>query len=220
MATVLDFSILTNFSAIFIFLSLFLVGWGLMLKIDVFKLGEEGKKIYSLLAFAFAFIAIMSPGVVELFAFAIPWFAVLTGVAFFMLFFAMIFNPDLDTKWLINQGSVYGFLITFVVIIILFSFSAVFGQTLLETQPGVGGQGLSDADRIQGQTVPADSFVPADEIQESELEGQVGVSNAGGRSPEGRDVGSEIILTLFHPNVLGMLFVLLLATVTMLMIAR
>lgn len=220
MAAVLDFGILTNFSVIFIFLAVFITSWGLLLKIDFFKLGGDGKRLYSVMAFAIAFLVILSPGVVELLAFTIPWFTILIFIAFFMLFFAMIFDANLDTGWLINQGSVYGFLITFVVIILLFGLAGVFGQDLLETQPGVGAGELSDADRIRGESVPADEFIPADQVSESELQGQVGVSNVGGRAPAERDIGSEIILTLFHPSILGMLFVLVLATVTMLLIAR
>jgi hypothetical protein len=217
-STVLDFGILTNFSFIFIFLAVFLAGWGLLLKIDFFKLGNEGRKLYSVMAFALSFIVILSPGVVELLAFMIPWLTIVLFIAFFMLFFAMVFNPDLDTAWLIGQGPVYGFLITFVVIILLFGLSGVFGQDLLEAQPGVGG--VSDADLIRGEALPADEFVPVGDAPTSPLEGQVGASNAGGHAPQERDIGSEIILTLFHPSILGMFFVLLLATVTMLLIAR
>ena len=220
MTTVLDFGILTNFSFIFIFLAVFLVGWGLLLKVDFFKLGAEGRRIYSVIAFALAFIVILSPGIVELLSFMIPWLTVILFITFFMLFFAMIFDQNLDTQWLINQGTVYGFLITFVVIILLFGLSGVFGQQLLEAQPGVGGGELSDADRVRAEGMPADQFVPAEQAPSSPLEGQVGASNAGGHAPEQRDIGSEIILTLFHPNILGMLFVLILATVTMLLIAR
>lgn len=216
MATVLDFGILTNFSGVFIFLLIFLGVWALFIKIDFFNMGEAGRRIYSIMAFAIAFLVILSPGAVELFAFAIPWFAILLFIAFFMLFFSMMFNPDLDTGWLINQGVVYGFLITFVVIIMLFAFAAVFGQTLLETQPGVENGGTSE---FSSDGLPADSFVPEDEVPPSELEGQVGVSNAASGSTD-RNIGEEIILTLFHPNILGMLFVLVLAAVTMLLIAK
>lgn len=216
MATVLDFSILTNFSVVFIFLTVFLAGWGMFLKTDFFNLGEKGKRIYSVMAFALAFLVVLSPTVVEIFAFAIPWLTVLLFLAFFMLFFVLMFNPDFDTGWLIEQGTTYGFLITFVVIIMLFAFANSFGQDLLETQPGVG----EDIDRIQGESLPADSFVAEEDVQPGELETQNGVSNAGSGAPVQRDIGSNIVLTLFHPKVLGMFFVMVLATVTMLLIAR
>ncbi len=208
MTTVLDYSILTNFSIIFIFLAIFIAGWGLLIKIDFFKLGSEGKKLYSVMAFALAFLVIMSPGAVQIFSFAIPWFTILLFIAFFMLFFAMVFNPDLDTGWLMNQGVVYGFLITFTVIIMLFAFANAFGQDLLEAQPGVSG-----AEQVEG---PSDEFVPVDDVDQP----RASASGSGGPAPADRDLGSNIILTLFHPKILGMLFVFLLATVTMLLIAR
>ena len=217
MATVLDFSILTNFSAVFIFLTIFLAGWGLFLKTDFFGLGDEGKKVYSLMAFALAFLVILSPTVIEIFAFAIPWLTLLLFIAFFMLFFVLMFNPDFETGWLINQGTTYGFLITFVVIIMLFAFANSFGQDLLEQQPGYT-EGQQVADQVDAQGMPQDTFVPEDEVQESTLEGQQGVSNAAG-GPAQRDIGSNIVLTIFHPKVLGMFFVLVLATITMLLIA-
>ncbi len=212
MSTVLDYSILSDFSIIFIFLTVFLAGLGLMRYIDFFKMGSDSK-LYAVLAFALSFIVVMSPTVVDIFTFAIPWLSIVLLIGFFLLFFAKMFNTDLDTAYLIGQGPVYGFLIAFVVIIFLFALSFSFGQDLLEEQPG-----FRDLDRIQGETVPRDTFVPEGQVPPA-FEGQSSVSQQRAAQDQ-RDLGSNIVLTLFHPRILGMLFVILIATATILLIAR
>ena len=213
MATVLDFSILSNLSVIFIFIAVFIGGWGLLSMIDIFGFKDEGrKKIYAVLAFALAFLVILSRPVLGLVAFSIPWFSVILFVAFFMLFFAKMFDPGLDTASLIKDTRVYGFLIFFVGVVVLFALGGVFGQALLEQSTGV-----SDADRITGVTTPVDSFVPADEFVDQaprSIEGSVTPPAAS------NSFAANIVLTLFHPKILGMLFMMLLGTITILLLAR
>ena len=206
---VLDFSILSSLSVIFVFLAVFITGWGVSMMIDPFKLGDDRKKIYSLLAFALAFIIILSRPVLAIISFSIPWFTVLLMIGFFMLFFSKMLSPDLDVSELAGKPNVYGFLIFFTGIILLFGMAGVFGQSLLEKQPGV-----TAADQITGETQPTDQFVPVDEFVPQEKQGVSAVV-----APQG-DLGSNIVLTLFHPNVLGMLFMLILATITILLIGR
>ncbi len=210
MATVLDISILSNLSIIFAFIAIFTAGWGLLYLVNPFGFKDDNKKkVYSVLAFALAFIVILSPIALGLIIFSIPWLTVILMAAFFLLFFARIFNPNMETGKLIEKPVVYGFLIFFTAIVFLFGLGGIFGQDLLETQPGVSDQ----VDQATGQTVPADSFVPVGEIRPA--------PNGGGQgAPVSNDFGSNLILTLFHPNILGMLFMLMLGTITILLIGR
>lgn len=210
MATVLDISILSNLSIIFVFVAIFTAGWGLLYLVNPFGFKDDNKKkVYSVLAFALAFIVILSPIVLGLIVFSIPWLTVILMAAFFLLFFAKIFDPGLPTQDLIGKPVVYGFLIFFTALVFLFGMGGIFGQALLETQPGVGEQ----VDQATGQTVPADSFVPVGEVRPAP-------SGNGAPASGSQDFGSNLILTLFHPNILGMLFMLLLGTVTILLIGR
>lgn len=210
MATVLDISILSNLSIIFVFIAVFVAGWGLLYFVNPFGFKDENKKkVYSVLAFALAFIVILSPAVLGLMVFSIPWLTIILMGAFFLLFFAKMFDPNLPTKDLIGKPVVLGFLIFFTALVFLFGMGGIFGQALLETQPGVA----EEVDRATGQNGPTDSFVPVHEMRPS---------NGGTpRTPtQSEDFGANLILTLFHPNILGMLFMLLLATITILLLAR
>lgn len=180
--------------------------------IDPFKTGDKNKSIYALLAFALSFLVMLSPSFLAMFRFAIPWFSLLILVGFFMLFFFSMFSDNYDLGWLGKQPVVYGFVIFFVAIIIIFAFANAFGQDLLEAQPGV-----TDADRIQGDTRPVDEFVPAEDFDSLET-GRTGDTAV--PTTQANDLGSNIVLTLFHPKILGTLFMLLLATITILLIGR
>ena len=98
MATVLDTSILGNLSLVFVFLILFAGGWGLLRLINPFRIKDEKMSLYALLAFALAFIVMLSPSVINIITFSIPWFTVIMMVAFFMLLFAQMFSTDYDFK--------------------------------------------------------------------------------------------------------------------------
>lgn len=219
MATVLDFSVLSSLSIVFVFVAIFVGAWGLLMMLNPFNFDEKKKNVYSVLAFALAFIFILSRPVVSVISFSIPWFAVLVIITFFMLFFTKMIDPGFDTAALPKEPVVYGFLIAFTVIIVLFGMAATFGQDLLEAQPGV-----SDADVIRGETRPTDTFVPVDEDPAVVAERQIttgGIPVNGAVTPTASsNIGSNIILTLFHPKILGMLFMMVLATMTILLIGR
>ncbi len=207
MATVLDISILNNLSIVFVFVAVFTAGWGLLYFVNPFGFKDDNKKkVYSVLAFALTFIVILSPTVLGLIVFSIPWLTMVLMVAFFLLFFAKMFDTGLATDKLIRMPVVYGFLIFFVAVIVLFGLGGTFGQTLLETQPGVADQ----VDAANGQTTPTDTFIPAGEVRPAPSQPLTQES----------DFGTNLILTLFHPNILGMLFLMVLGTVTILLLAR
>lgn len=215
MATVLDFSILSSLSIIFIFIATFIASWGVTLAIDPFKLKDQGKKIYAILAFALSFIVILYKPVLSIIAFSIPWFAIVLMIGFFMIFFIQMFSTDLDLKYLVKHPSVWGFLIFFVVVIFLFALSNSIGQELLEQQVGP-----TDADLIQGNFGATDEFIPVEEYDNGGGPGAVNSASVSAQPGNTGTVGNNIVLTLFHPKILGMLFMMLLGTITMLMIAK
>jgi hypothetical protein len=220
MATVLDFTILSSLSIIFVFIAVFIGAWALMMMVNPFSFKDDAKKkTYSVMAFALAFLVIMSPPVLSIIVFSVPWFALLLIVAFFLLFFAKVVGPKGVPDDLSKQSVVYGFMIFFTVVIILFGLANSFGQVLLEEQPGYG----ADADRIRGDVRPVDTFSPTDEAEmpgtfDPDSPPPVNQRPAGAIAQD--DIASNIVLTLFHPRILGMLFMMLLATITMLLIAK
>ncbi len=209
MATVLDFSILGSLSVVFVFLAVFIGAWGLLSTTDMLGLKDK-KSVYAVLALAIAFLVVLSQNVLNLVAFTMPWFAVLTFVGFFMLFFAKMFNPNLNGAELIRKSEVHGFLIFFTAIIVIFGLANSFGQQLLEKQPGV-----TTADQISGNTMPTNTFVPVNQSSATNAS-----NTASTTAPSTGNIGSNIVLTIFNPKILGMLFMMLLGTVTILLIAR
>lgn len=214
MATVLDFSILGSLSIIFVFIAVFVAGWGLLYLVNPFQFKDDNKKkVYAILAFALSFIVILNQGVLTMIKFSIPWLSIILMIGFFMLFFTRMFDPSFKADELIKKAPVWGFLIAFTAIAFMFGFGQAFGQDLLEEQPGLA----SDADLIEGDTTPTDTFVPADEFTDAE---PLRTDGSVGNGPGSGSYTRNLTLTFFHPRILGMFFMMVLATITILLIAR
>jgi hypothetical protein len=203
---VLDYSLLANFSGFFLWLLIFLVAYGLLRMTDMLKLGNDSK-IYSLIAFVLAFLLLLSDIFTTILTYALPWLMILILVAFFLLFFAKMMNPDLDASKILGEGLPQGLLITFTVIIFLFAMGAALGDDVLEAQTGVDISQLSEAELAAGETIPENTFVPAEQL-----------SNAG--SAATLDRRTNIANTIFHPNVLGMLLLLLISMTAIFTLAK
>lgn len=193
MTVTLDYGVLGQLAGVFIWLLIFIVTYGLFSMIDPFKL-KGGKGLYGLLAAVIAFMLVISNAFVAFFSFTLPWFAILIFVIFFLIFFGKVADPDGDLP---DGGPGPYIFIGLVVIIILFGLGNVFGDTVREAQQPSSSQADMSAS-------PTDTFIPADQVPTQEAQSQP----------------STVASTLFHPNVLGMLFILLVATAAVFTITR
>ncbi|MFT4250002.1 MAG: hypothetical protein ACMXYD_01430 [Candidatus Woesearchaeota archaeon] len=197
MSTVtLDYGVLGQLSSFLLWLLVFFVTYGLLKLADPFKLGKEGK-MYGLLALVISGLLMLSNVFTTMLSFSLPWLAVLVFIIFFFLFFAKISGGDIGGGGSDDGGAAKGIFISLVVIIFLFGLSAAIGDTVLDARSG----SLSE-------DVPEDTFVPASDSQATP--GSVNTS----------DRVVNIANTIFHPNVLGMFFVLLIAMAALLLITK
>lgn len=212
MATVIDISILNSVTTIIVFMLVFVGGWGLMTFVDPFKGSQKGASFYGLLAFLAAVLVVLSRKTVGVILIATPWLILLLFIAFFFIFFAKVFGTSDVSLTSAFVGPVKGWLIFFVAIILLFAIGNSFGQDLLEQQ--VPGQappvqtGIPEGSTINADgsvTLPDGTTVPAGQTIPS-----TGVATD--------DFGSNLIFTLFHPKILGVLFLFLMGTLTILLL--
>lgn len=189
MATFLDISILGNFVSIFTFLLVFVIVYGML---ELFKMFGDGHKgLHAIIALAIAFIVIFSKGVVAVIQTFTPWFTILILVIFFILFAVRMFGAtDKDIRDELTSGStITTWIIIFTVVILLFSLGAGFGQDSLVQ--GQGG-GTSTTNSSGNTTVEA---------------GSTGSTS---------NFNQNLYNTLFHPKVLGLILIMLLAVIAML----
>ena len=132
MVVFLDVSIIKNFSAVFTFILVFVIIYGLMQSLKI--LGEERNGSHALIAVVVAFMVSMSSGVTTVLQTFTPWFTILIIVIFFILFAVRIFGVDTATitKTFMNKTSIMTWVLVITAVILLFSLGAGFGQTSLE----------------------------------------------------------------------------------------
>jgi len=185
MAAVLDISILSSVTSVFIFLLVFIGGWGVMTLADPFK--DKGKSFYGIISFLIAILVVLSKGVTGVILFATPWLVVLGLVAFFFLFFAKMFMVSEGDITSAMKGS-FGWFIFFIALIMVFAIGTSLGPSLTKAQfPNQGTTNGTVTPGAPGSTATA-------------------------------DFGSNLLFTLFNPKIVGVLFMFLLGTLTILLI--
>lgn len=154
MVTFLDVSIISNFSAVFTFILVFVIIYGLMQSLNL--LGDNRNGSHALIAVVVAFLVSMSPGVTTVLQTFTPWFTILIVIIFFILFAVRLFGVDTETitKTFMNKNSIMTWILILTAVIILFSLGAGFGQTSLEE----GQKGGNTTSVVSGNaTVPTDT---------------------------------------------------------------
>ena len=185
MATFLDIGLLENFGVIFVILLVFLILFGLLEYINAF--GKEKKGLHAIIAFIVAILFLVSKVAANMVKIMVPWFMVFAIFIFFTLFMVRMFGVgEPELKKLIGDPNVYPWLIVFVVLILLFSLGNAFGQSLLER-----GEGSQTSTNYSAQS-PETGLEP---------------STPGTRSTTTTSFSTNLLNTLRHPKVLGLLFV-------------
>ena len=183
MATFLDIGLLENFGVIFVILLVFLLVFGLL---EYFKaFGEARKGLHALLAFVIALLFLVSKVASRMVSMMVPWFMVIAIFIFFTLFLVRIFGVEESSiKKLAGNKDVYPWLIVFAMLILLLSLGNAFGQSLLESGEGV--QTPTNYSQGSGGLQPA---------------------QPGTRSTTTSSFTTNLLNTLRHPKVMGLLFV-------------
>jgi hypothetical protein len=194
MATILDVGVLQNFSIIFAMVLVIAIVYGLLQFTNAFH-GSKG--LHILIAFIVGLMLIMMPDVTKAISVMIPWFTLLFIFLVFLIMAYKIFGAtDADIHGVLQDRTLIWVIIIIAIVIAISSFSTVYGQRLLT------------------QTVPgAPSEAPAAPAQ-----GTSGAVTAGGTTASGSFSGN-LAATFFHPKILGMLFLFLVAVFTIAILA-
>lgn len=216
MATFLDVSVLQHFSTLFVFLLVFVVVYGFLLMSKIFAKGNEeiagSRGLYAIIALTAAFFVSVSGGAAAVVSTMTPWFGVFI-IFLFLIFFAFkMFGVD-ETQFqnVVKMKEVYWSILVVAILIVIASFSSSFGQNLLNdnseivTNPGAPNTVVMQENNgvTPNQSTTSNRLTMTDiNIQERQTEqGSTATS----------DFGSNVLNTIIHPKVLGMLLLLFIA---------
>lgn len=205
MATFLDISGLGFFSSVFTFILIFVVVYSLL---TYGKILGSNSGLHSLIAISIAVLFMFSRDAISVVNFVIPWFTIMFIIIILMIMAYSLFNPGANLyNIMVSAGShktVVYWVISLSVIIILLGLSNTYGQKvgpyLTEgDNVALGGNGVygNDSNVISGA---ADNFRGTSDVNSGNFQTNLGA-------------------TLFHPKVLGMIFILLLGTFTIMLLA-
>ncbi len=206
MATFLDISGLSFFSSIFTFLLIFvavysLLTWG--------KVLGSNSGLHSLIAISIAVLFMFSKDAISLVNFMVPWFTIIFIVILLILMAYSMFNPGGSVlKMLVDSGThktVVYWIISLAVLIILIGLGNSYGQKV--------GPYLNSG---------------SSNVVDSSLSGQNGTNIISGTADNARGTSgvatdnfqTNLGATIFHPKMLGIFFILLLGTFTILLITK
>lgn len=192
-AETIDLGLLQFFVGVFIFLLTFVITYGFLTYRQIF--GEDKEGLYGLLALAMAIIVVAARPVSALVAFLAPWFFIMLFVAFFGVFILSVFGLDIDEFGPGVDNRLRNLTITLSVILLIFGLSTVYGQETLEQGPGT-----SNPDGQVSPTVNASD----DGVQLEAAD----TTNTG-------DFQQNLVNTITHPKVLGMVAFMLIVSFAM-----
>ncbi|MGE0793589.1 MAG: hypothetical protein AB7V77_05425 [Candidatus Woesearchaeota archaeon] len=202
MATLMDVSLFSYFGSIFLFLMVFVIVYGLLSMSKMFSSLKGANGIYAIIALGIAFFVLMYKSVTSVLSVMVPWFAVLIIAIFLIMFVIKMFSQDdaLFTNIIKSKG-VYWTILTFVIIIVLASFSSTFGQTLLSGQ-----------EPIETTTT---EVIGGIEYTETTTSPQPSAAATTGTD----DFGNNLLKTLVNPKVLGLMLLMIVGLFTIMLMA-
>jgi hypothetical protein len=192
MATFLDIALLQQASPIFVAIFVWVVIYALM---QMLKFPGEDKNLHAIISLMLGLFVLFLPNVRDLISVMAPWFVLLFIIILFVLIAIRMLGVSQDnisSAVTSREGRfIIYFVIAFAVIIIAFSFSTMFGQNI---GPFLG-EGANDT----ASTTP---------------------TALGGTSTATDDFNQNMAATLFHPKILGMVLLLVIASFTIRLLAR
>lgn len=193
MVSLLDISGLTFFSSIFTFILAFVIIYAAMEYTDT--LGQN-KSIHALIAFSISVLLMFAGDLISIINFIVPWFVLLFIFILLILMAVQMFGVKSEqvTHWFMNKEegtTVVYWIISIAAIILLLGISNTYGQKV--------GPYLNENQTSVSNT--ADSIRGTGEVATGDFQQNLGA-------------------TLFHPRILGLILIMLIAMFTILLIAR
>ena len=193
MATFLDVSLIGTFGNIFIVLLVFLIVFGILEYIKAF--GPERKGLHGIIALVIGLLFLISKTASNMIRMMVPWLMVLAIFLFFGMFMIRMFGrTEADMRKLIADPQLYPWIIVLLVLILIFSLGNAFGQSLLER--GEGTTPTEGTGSVDGTgTVVGPDGTPLQ------------TPTAGTTSTTTSSFSTNMLNTIRHPKVLGMIFI-------------
>jgi len=203
MASFIDVSLTGYFTNIFLFL---LVYAGVFALLSKLKILGENKNLGAVIAFVIALFVTLSEPVSKFIIFVLPWFFVIGLILLFFIFIGKLFGKtDKDIAWAFTWNSespVITWVIIIVIIVLVIGFSQMFGQELLEQNPTYS----------EGESSETVSSVATSSINVG-LDGNEIPTDTG-------EYSSNVLGTLIHPKILGMIVLLVTGLAAILLITK
>lgn len=208
MVTLMDLSLFQHLSSIFVFIMVFAVVYGFLL-VGNFLKGKDGSRgIYALVAIAISFMIVGSKAAFALITVMTPWFTVLIIFIFLIFFVIRMFSGEDDSlfKTLIQNPTLYWVLIVIFVVIFIVSLSNVFGQSLLDEQV----PSSNEDQMFESNTGSSTQTIITTEGTQPGVDGSTATE----------DFSTNMLMTIIHPKVLGMIALMLIGFFTIIFIAK
>ena len=207
MATFLDIGLLGAVSTLFMVILIFVIVYGFLSWRKPF--GGENQGLYALVAFGIAIISMTSRGFVTLIMTITPWFFTLIFIGFFILFILMMFGLKEKDLMAGKTKELRTWVIILTVIIMLFGLGAAFGQTTLEAGTGT----TPTTDNGEPSTGEPGQIYYGDDFQET-------TTTTTTARTASEDFADNVLATIFHPKVLGMIVILLVGAFAMFLLTK
>ncbi len=198
MPTFLDLGLLKHVEIIFPFILVWVIVYSIL---QWRKVLGDNQSLNSIVAFVVALMTLFAPPVILIIKYMTPWFAMLLIFAVFMILFFRFFGVSEDAVANIFLKSEYSVVASYWILVMsLLVLGLAIGQVFFSGTSVYVGEGEAVS--------PAESLITAISGEDS-----ADISVASGRG----DV--NFAATIFHPKVLGMLFVLVIASLAIKLLA-
>ncbi|MBW2982775.1 hypothetical protein KY327_00560 [Candidatus Woesearchaeota archaeon] len=195
MATVVSTEFLGNFSLVFTFLLAYVIVYGILEMTKPF--GGEKKGLHALVAAAMSLLVVVSPTLVAMMNFMVPWFLILILFIFFVLFILKMFGGEgLDYTKAVTEGRRIPTIIIIVsAAILIFGLANALGNETLQ-------RGQWDGVEDVNSTSPTST-------------GGFENTNVTGSKVATTDFETNVLNTLVNPKVLGLIMIMMVAVFAM-----
>lgn len=215
MATFLDVGLMKYMSRIFTFLLVFAIIYGLL---EHKKVLGDNKGIHAIIAFVIGAFAIITPAANSLIEFFTPWFFMIIVISFLLLLTLFMFGEtEQHISKVFQEKELVWYVVIAVIIILLFGFGSVFGQGLLSARTG---ETSSSEDSGSGGSASTSAVSSDAGDSSSDTTGSTSTSAAGASSVATGSNRANVIATMYHPKVLGLMLMFLVAMFTIIFLTK
>lgn len=232
MATFLDISLVNFLGPVFMFLLVFAIFFGI-LGLTRFLKGVPGEKgLYAIISLVVSLFVVIATDISNLLSTLAPWFAALIVFIFFVFVILKMFvgeNANFFSDLLLSKDNqaIKWVLVVLFVLIVLISLSSTFGQKLTNQDPSTEGV-VTTTTTNQYETTSQNYEVYADDTTTTYTTTQQPtyqstpqqLTTTSTSSTNTGDFGTNMINTIVHPKVLGMLLFILIGFFTIILLSN